>query len=119
MLMAPLSLMFGRHALAGVQVPTLLYSGDNDQLVAVDKNADALARKLPIMPDYRLLEGAGHFVFMAPCSAEQHKVMAALCTDAEGVDREGIHRSLVAEAARFFTRALGTADPAGQRTAGH
>ncbi|MNF63933.1 Alpha/beta hydrolase family protein [compost metagenome] len=119
MLMAPLSLMFGRHALAGVQVPTLLYSGDKDQLVAIDKNADALARKLPIMPDYRLLAGAGHFVFMAPCSAEQHKQMAALCTDAEGVDREGIHRSLVAEAARFFKRALGYPEAIDGRTAAH
>lgn len=37
MLMAPLSLMFGRHTLADVHVPVLLYSGDGDQLVAVDK----------------------------------------------------------------------------------
>ncbi len=47
MLMAPLSLMFGRHTLADVHVPVLLYSGDGDKLVAVDKNAAALARKLP------------------------------------------------------------------------
>jgi hypothetical protein len=30
MLMAPLSLMFGRHTLADVHVPVLLYSGDGD-----------------------------------------------------------------------------------------
>lgn len=35
MLMAPLSLMFGRHALAGVRVPALIYSGDRDQLLAL------------------------------------------------------------------------------------
>lgn len=119
MLMAPLSLMFGRQALADVHVPTLIYSGDSDTLVAIDKNADALARKLPIVPDYRLLAGAGHFVFMAPCTPEQRKTMAALCTDAEGVDREGIHRSLTAEAGRFFTRTLGKPDRAGWQTAGH
>ena len=71
MLMAPLSLKFGRHTLADVHVPVLLYSGDGDKLVAFDKNAAALARKLPTAPDFKLLAGAGHFVFMAPCNRDQ------------------------------------------------
>ncbi|MDR2308204.1 MAG: hypothetical protein LBE53_13565 [Paucimonas sp.] len=112
MLMAPLSLMFGRHALAGVQVPALIYSGDNDQLLALEHNADALARKLPVTPDYRLLSGAGHFVFMAPCDDEQRQHMAALCKDADGVDRRFIHRSLRSETAVFFSQALGAPEPA-------
>jgi len=109
MLMAPLSLMFGRHALAGVHVPALIYSGDGDQLVAVDRNAEALARKLPITPDYHLLAGAGHFVFMAGCDAPQRARMPALCKDAEGVDRRHIHRSLQRDTAAFFSQALGAA----------
>ncbi|MNO99545.1 Alpha/beta hydrolase family protein [compost metagenome] len=113
LLMAPLSLMFGRHALAQVKVPALIYSGDKDQLLAIDKNAQALARKLPVTPNYRLLAGAGHFVFMAPCDDEQREHMAALCNDPDGVDREGIHLSLQAEAAHFFSRTLGRAGRAG------
>lgn len=62
LLMAPLSLMFGRQTLADVHVPVLLYSGDKDQLVDPDKNADALARKLPVEPEFKVLAGAGHFV---------------------------------------------------------
>ena len=85
-------LMFGRHTLADVHVPVLLYSGDGDKLVAVDKNAAALARKLPEPPDFKLLAGAGHFVFMAPCDSDQLVAMPAICTDADGVDREGIHQ---------------------------
>ena len=112
MLMAPLSLLFGRHALAGVQIPALIYSGDSDQLVAVDRNAEALARKLPVTPDYRLLAGAGHFVFMAHCDAEQYARMPALCKDADGVDRRHIHRSLQRETAAFFSQALGVPEPA-------
>ncbi|MBA6067891.1 dienelactone hydrolase [Pseudomonas mosselii] len=112
MLMAPLSLMFGRHALAGVQVPALIYSGDNDQLLVLEHNADALARKLPVTPDYRLLAGAGHFVFMAPCDDEQHQRMPVLCKDAEGVDRQHIHRSLRSETTAFFSQALGAPEPA-------
>ncbi|USS53705.1 alpha/beta hydrolase family protein [Pseudomonas kermanshahensis] len=106
MLMAPLSLLFGRHALASVHIPVLIYSGDSDQLVAVDRNAEALARKLPVTPDYRLLAGAGHFVFMARCDEEQHARMPALCKDAEGVDRRHIHHSLQRDTAAFFSQAL-------------
>ncbi|MDD0972475.1 alpha/beta hydrolase family protein [Pseudomonas fontis] len=117
MLMAPLSLMFGRQTLADVHVPALIYSGDRDQLLALDKNASALARKLPITPNYKLLAGAGHFVFMAPCDDEQRQRMAALCNDPEGVDRAGIHLTLQAEATRFFNRALGKPSRAGLHTA--
>lgn len=117
LLMAPLSLMFGRHALAQVRVPALIYSGDKDQLLAIDKNAQALARKLPVTPNYKLLAGAGHFVFMAPCDDEQREHMAALCNDPDGVDREGIHLSLQSEAAHFFTRTLGRPGRSGINTA--
>ncbi|KTB60517.1 alpha/beta hydrolase family protein [Pseudomonas syringae] len=121
MLMAPLSLMFGRHTLGDVHVPVLMYAGDDDQLLAIDRNAEALARKLPQAPDYKLLAGAGHFVFMAPCSDEQRATAPLLCNDPDGVDREDIHRTLSAEAVRFFTTALSAADPdrSGMQTAHH
>lgn len=106
LLMAPLSLMFGRQTLADVHVPVLLYSGDKDQLVDPDKNADALARKLPVEPEFKVLAGAGHFVFMAPCNDEQKAQMPDLCTDAQGVDREDIHRNLMNEAGVFFNKTL-------------
>lgn len=117
LLMAPLSLMFGRHTLEEVKVPTLIYAGDHDQLVAPDKNAGALARKLPQHPEYRLLAGAGHFVFLAPCTDEQAARSPALCADAEGVDRVSIHKGLVAEAGTFFGQALGQPSRAGLQTA--
>ncbi|WP_459205699.1 alpha/beta hydrolase family protein [Pseudomonas sp. MLB6B] len=106
MLMAPLSLLFGRQSLAQVQVPALIYSGDHDQLLMLERNAEALARKLPQPPDYRLLQGAGHFVFMAPCDPQQAQRMKVLCEDAEGVDRQRVHRTLQREAAKFFRKAL-------------
>ncbi|AIR91000.1 alpha/beta hydrolase family protein [Pseudomonas cremoricolorata] len=106
LLMAPLSLLFGRQALSSVQVPTLIYSGDQDQLLALEHNADALARKLPQVSDYRLLNGAGHFVFMAPCDERQQRRMPVLCEDGEGVDRHDIHQTLQEEAARFFSETL-------------
>ena len=117
LLMAPLSLMFGRHTLADVHVPVLMYSGGADQLVFPDKNAAALARKLPVAPQFKLIAGAGHFVFMAPCSPEQLQATPGLCTDAEGVNREDIHRDLIHEAGRFFTKTLSTPSHGGMQTA--
>ena len=109
MLMAPLGLMFGRHTLEEVHVPVLMYSGDGDELLAIDKNAGALARKLPDVSDFKMLAGAGHFVFIAPCDDEQRATQPVLCTDAAGVDREDIHRNLSADAVEFFGATLGAA----------
>ena len=68
----------------------------------VDTVADFVIKE----PDFKLLAGAGHFVFMAPCNEEQIRAMPALCTDADGVDREDIHRNLISEAGRFFSHVL-------------
>ncbi|WNW10433.1 dienelactone hydrolase [Pseudomonas sp. DTU_2021_1001937_2_SI_NGA_ILE_001] len=121
LLMAPLSLSFGRQTLSSVHVPVLMYAGDSDHLLAPEMNAEALARKLPQAPDYKRLAGAGHFVFMAPCSDEQRARMPVLCTDPEGVDRVDIHRTLSTEAGQFFSQVLGTpeSDRAGMQTARH
>jgi hypothetical protein len=40
-----------------------------------------------------------------------------LCTDADGVDRKDIHRTMISEAGRFFSHALGKPDRAGMQTA--
>ena len=117
LLLAPLSLMFGRDTLSEVHVPVLLYSGDGDKLVFPDKNSDALARKLPTAPEFKIIPGAGHFVFMAPCTDEQMATMPGLCTDAEGVDREDVHRDLIYEAGRFFRQSLTSRSDPGLRTA--
>lgn len=119
LLMAPLSLMFGRQTLADVHVPVLLYSGENDRLVFPDKNADALARKLPVEPEFKVIPGAGHFVFMAPCNDEQMAAMPGLCTDAQGVDRVDIHRDLIYEAGRFFSNVLEPATLSRTASTGH
>lgn len=106
LLLAPLSLMFGREDLAAVTIPVLLYTGDHDQVLDPSRNAVTLLRKLPQAPEYHVLQGAGHFVFMTPCSAEEDAETPELCEDAIGVDRQAIHQGLNAEAARFFASQL-------------
>lgn len=105
MLLAPLGLMFGRHELESVAVPVSIYSGDNDQVLDWTRNAGALARKLP-SANFHVLSGAGHFVFMAPCNDAETAATPGLCLDAEGVDRQAIHRDLIDDASRFFAQQL-------------
>lgn len=109
LLLAPLSLMYGVHELQDVQVPVMLYTGNADNVLDWKKNARALARKLPRQPELRVLDGAGHFVFMAPCSEEELEATPDLCKDTEGLDRRAIHRDLAASAAEFFDISLGNA----------
>ena len=109
LLLAPLSLMYGARELEDVQVPVLLYTGNQDHILDWKKNAGALARKLPQQPDLRVLDGAGHFVFMSPCSEEELEATPDLCTDTQGLDRKAIHRDLAASAAEFFDVSLGSA----------
>jgi len=106
LLLAPLGLMFGSDDLAAVTIPVLLYTGDRDQVLDPARNAAALLRKLPHQPEYHVVRGAGHFVFMTPCSAEEDAETPELCEDAVGVDRQAVHRSLDDEAARFFASQL-------------
>jgi hypothetical protein len=101
MLMAPLSLKFGRHTLADVHVPVLLYSGDGDKLVASTKTPPpwrASCQRAGLQVAGR---GRALCVHGAVQRREQIRAMPALCTDADGVDREDIHRNLISEAGRF------------------
>jgi predicted dienelactone hydrolase len=114
LLLAPLGLMFGRQDLADVQVPVLLYAGAEDHLLLPAENAEALARRLPGPADYHVVPGAGHFVFMAPCSTEMHEAAPQLCEDGEGVDRLAVHDSLNSDAVRFFGQTLSAHQTAAQ-----
>lgn len=58
---------FDRDGLSKVQVPILLYRPSEDDLVPHPWGAERIAQLLPIPPEYHVLEGAGHFVFFAPC----------------------------------------------------
>ncbi len=102
--MAPLAIPL--DALSRVRVPVRLYVAGEDAVLAVKDNAERVRRELPRPPEYRLLAGAGHYVFLAPCSEALRKEIPALCEDPPGIDREQLHAVLAAETSAFFRRAL-------------
>lgn len=97
---------FDRDALSKVQVPVLLYRPSRDDLVPHPWGAERIADFLPTRPDYRVLEGAGHFVFLAPCPWMMSLTAWQVCSDPPGIDRAAIHVRLNAEMVAFFRQSL-------------
>ena len=107
-LMAPaLGYMFDAAGLAGVKVPVRMLRPSNDELLPHPWHAEHIARHLANRPDYSVLDGAGHFVFLAPCSPSFTAMARQICTDPPGIDRTAVHDRLNADMIAFFGRSLG------------
>ena len=106
-IMAPaLGHIFDQAGLAAVRVPVRLYRAGADEVLPHPWNAERIRQFLPTPPEYEVIEGAGHFVFLAPCSAALARAVPAICTDPPGIDRIAIHQKLNAEMVAFFRRTL-------------
>jgi predicted dienelactone hydrolase len=105
--MAPaLGHLFDKEGLADVRVPVRLYRAGADEVLRHPWNAERVRLALPTAPEYEVLEGAGHYIFLAPCSPSLRAALPALCTDPPGIDREAIHKKLNADMVAFFRRTL-------------
>jgi predicted dienelactone hydrolase len=106
--MAPaLGYLFDKAGLAGVRVPIRLYRPSADEVLRHPWNAERVRELLPTPPDYIVIEGAGHYVFLAPCPPAMAAQIPAICTDPPGIDRRAIHAQLNADMVAFFRRTLG------------
>ena len=104
-LMAPAwSVFFDRHGLADVTIPLRLYRAANDTLVRAATGEEHLLKWLPRPPEYVVIPGGDHTVFVAPCG---QGMRGPACADAKGVDRVAIHRKMNREILDFFDRTLG------------
>ncbi|MGW8305368.1 MAG: alpha/beta hydrolase family protein [Achromobacter pulmonis] len=96
---------FSADALKAVSMPVQLWAsaqgGDGVTPVRVDTLRQGLASA-----EFHRVAGAGHFAFLAPCSAAQAEAVPAICQDAPGFDRAAWHRDFNAAVAAFFKTAL-------------
>jgi predicted dienelactone hydrolase len=97
---------FDKDALSKVRVPVLLYRPSMDTIVPHPWGAERFAEFLPTRPDYHVLEGAGHFVFFAPCPWMLSLTARQVCADPPGINRTKLHERLNAELIAFFRQAL-------------
>lgn len=93
-------------ALAGVDVPVLVYTAELDEL-APGLNADVVERGVrdPRKVEHRVVEGGGHFAFLSPFPAAMCDPSFPPSQDPPGFDRAAFHRLMNAEVAAFLRRA--------------
>lgn len=103
----PLDAFPGADRLKAVNAPMQLwasaYGGDG----VLPATTPALAALLPVKPELHRVPGAGHFAFLAPCSAALKQDAPALCVDAPGFDRVAFHRAFNQAVRAFFQRQIG------------
>ncbi|MCZ7449553.1 dienelactone hydrolase family protein [Agrobacterium rhizogenes] len=102
----PLNAFPGPGDLKAITIPVQLWSSEHGGDGVAPQDIVRLRDDLPVKPDYRLVEGAGHFSFIAPCPAEMAKAAPQICGDAAGFDRAEFHRGFNADVVSFFKASL-------------
>lgn len=102
----PLNAFPGAGDLKNITIPVQLWSSERGGDGVAPQDVARLRDDLPVKPDYRMVKGAGHFSFIAPCPAEMEKAVPQICSDAAGFDRAGFHRSFNTEVVSFFKASL-------------
>lgn len=97
---------FDRAGLQQVDVPVQLWGGADDRHQPAPFYEDAVRDALPRKPEFRRVEGAGHYAFLPPCPTALAARLPALCTDRPGFDRAAFHRRFNRAVVAFFQAAL-------------
>lgn len=97
-----LGFTFTREGLANVNQPVQLWQAGGDQILPSPFYAEPVRDALPRSPEYRRIDGAGHFDFMPPCSPELAANAPMICAPTPGFDRAAFHERLNSEMIRFF-----------------
>lgn len=102
----PLSFFPTADSLKAVKAPLQLWGSERGGDGVAPESVAALARDLPVAPDFRVVPDAAHFAFLTPCPAELLQSAPELCSDAPGFDRVAFHREFNASVLAFFRKHL-------------
>jgi len=97
---------FTPEALAGIKVPIQLWRGDSDEILPHPRHAQHVYDGLPAKPEYHVVQNAGHFAFLAPCTPLLERFAPEICRDPAGFDRAAFHRELNPAVVAFFKAEL-------------
>ncbi len=104
--MAPTGLVFGPHSFDDVQAPVFLSWGTKDEVLLPEENAEVVRKHLRTVKGTLPIEGAGHYVFLPPCTPGLEADVPEICKDPPGVDRAAAHEQMNRAAVAFFDSAL-------------
>jgi predicted dienelactone hydrolase len=106
LLLAPIGVLFAEQALEAVRLPVGLVAAHADEEVPPRTNAYALRSHLPEVIMVESVPGAGHSIFLAPCSDRLSAAFADLCKDPPYVDRQRVHAMMNDLVIAFFRYSL-------------
>ena len=101
---APLGRMLTEASLSRIRIPVRIVVGTDDHTAPANTNGQYLAARIP-GAQLRLLTGAGHYNFIAECTAAGTVKFPELCR-ASAADRGAMHRLVETDAVRFFNAVL-------------
>lgn len=101
-----LGFAFAPSGLKNVRIPVQLWRAEDDVILPQPRYAEAVRLALPAAPDYHVVPKAGHFDFLAPCSAGLANAAPFICTSAPGFDRAAFHNNFNAAVVAFFDKNL-------------
>ena len=99
-----LGFTFAPRGLSKVKVPVQLWRAERDSVLPHPLYAEAVRGLLPVTPDYRVVDGADHYDFLAPCGPGLAKASPQVCKP--GFDRSAFHASFNTDVVAFFQRTL-------------
>ncbi len=94
------------ESLKSITMPVAIVAGESDSVVPIDANAKRYARAIPHAELTIFSGGVGHYTFLDVCTAAGRSVLASLCVDRPGVDRQTIHNATIELASKFFDSEL-------------
>lgn len=98
--------VFPGDALKRVTLPVQLWASERGGDGVSPASVEAVRQGLGAAPDFQVAAGAGHYAFLAPCSAEQAEALPSICRDEMGFDRTAFHQDLNARVTAFFKARL-------------
>jgi len=78
---------------------------EKDDQIAFSETSHVLDQILP-QSGVRVIAGATHYMFLAPCSIRGKFFLRSLCSDPVGIDRRNVHAKIGKDAAEFFDSTL-------------
>jgi predicted dienelactone hydrolase len=97
---------FTAASLAGISIPVQLWRAEDDQILPSPHNVEPIRDRLPAVTEYRVVEGAGHYDFLPPCSPALAQAAPAICTPTPGFDRAAFHETFNRDVVSFFRERL-------------
>jgi predicted dienelactone hydrolase len=102
----PLSFFPTADSLKDVKAPIQLWGSERGGDGVLPESVAALARDLPVKPDFHVVPNAAHFAFLTPCPSELASAAPEICADAPGFDRIAFHKEFNAAVLAFFHKHL-------------